>query len=134
MLKLFLLSSHSLARFKLRSWHKNTPSYCISYCVFCFSRTILIATNVTQLSKEATLFISREDVKNCRKLVKRRNIFDLLGRSMAPSIHGHAFIKKAILCMLLGGVEKVLPNGTRLRGCVWTTSLNMFVIHSRISL
>lgn len=83
-----------------------------------FSRTILIATHVTQMSKEATMLISREDIKNCRRLVKKRNIFDLLGRSMAPSIHGHDFIKKAILCMLLGGVEKVLPNGTRLRGYV----------------
>jgi DNA replicative helicase MCM subunit Mcm2 (Cdc46/Mcm family) len=24
-----------------------------------------------------------------------------------------------VLCMLLGGVEKILPNGTRLRGWVW---------------
>ncbi|XP_054266507.1 zygotic DNA replication licensing factor mcm3 [Macrosteles quadrilineatus] len=79
-------------------------------------RTVLIASHITQLSKEATLMISREDVKHCRQLVKKRNIFELLGKSLAPSIHGHHYIKKAILCMLLGGVEKVLPNGTRLRG------------------
>ncbi|KAH0544139.1 DNA replication licensing factor Mcm3 [Cotesia glomerata] len=82
-------------------------------------RTILIANNITQLSKEATLTISHDDVALCKKLAKhnpRKDIFELLSRSLAPSIHGHAYIKKAILCLLLGGIEKILPNGTRLRG------------------
>ncbi|XP_050537299.1 DNA replication licensing factor MCM3 [Daktulosphaira vitifoliae] len=80
-------------------------------------RTILIANNISQLSKDSTYSISREDVFNCRKLSRKKgDIFNLLARSLAPSIHGHNFIKKAILCLLLGGIEKVLPNGTRLRG------------------
>lgn len=80
-------------------------------------RTILIANNVSQLTKDATYSVSREDVFNCRKLSRKKgDIFNLLARSLAPSIHGHTFIKKAILCLLLGGIEKILPNGTRLRG------------------
>ncbi|XP_075221600.1 minichromosome maintenance 3 [Lycorma delicatula] len=79
-------------------------------------RTILIANNVSLLSKEANLHITREDIKKCRKLAKKSDIFDHLAKSLAPSIHGHEFIKKAILCLLLGGVEKILSNGTRLRG------------------
>ncbi|XP_063220914.1 DNA replication licensing factor Mcm3 [Bacillus rossius redtenbacheri] len=82
-------------------------------------RTVLIANNISLLSKEASVSISKEDVKNIKKLSNRRNtkdVFGLLSKSLAPSIHGHDYIKRAILCMLLGGTEKVLPNGTRLRG------------------
>ncbi|XP_055640622.1 DNA replication licensing factor Mcm3 [Toxorhynchites rutilus septentrionalis] len=81
-------------------------------------RTILIANNISQLNKESTLSVTREEINLCKKLAKNNDIFDLLSKSLAPSIHGHEFVKKAILCLLLGGIEKNLPNGTRLRGDV----------------
>ncbi|KAG5670940.1 hypothetical protein PVAND_001169 [Polypedilum vanderplanki] len=79
-------------------------------------RTVLIANHISLLNKESTSNIDREEINICKKLAKRKDIFDLLAKSLAPSIHGHEFVKKAILCLLLGGVEKNLPNGTRLRG------------------
>lgn len=79
-------------------------------------RTVLIANNISQLNKEANLGITREEITICKKLAKNNDIFDLLSKSIAPSIHGHEYEKKAILCLLLGGIEKNLPNGTRLRG------------------
>lgn len=80
-------------------------------------RTVLIANNLQQMSKEAAPTISHEDIQQCKNLVKNTpDIFELLSKSLAPSIHGHEYIKRAILCLLLGGVEKTLPNGTRLRG------------------
>jgi len=80
-------------------------------------RTVLIANNVVLLSKEVTPNITGEDVQKCKKFSKQKgNVFEMLSKSLAPSIHGHEYIKKALLCQLLGGVEKNLPNGTRLRG------------------
>ncbi|KAF8767426.1 DNA replication licensing factor MCM3 like protein [Argiope bruennichi] len=79
-------------------------------------RTVLIANNVQLLSKEVSPQISMDDVKKCKKFSKQKDVFEILAHSLAPSIHGNEYIKKAILCLLLGGVEKVLPNGTRLRG------------------
>lgn len=81
-------------------------------------KTILLACNIVHLSKEASIFITAEDVRKCKKFsrMKSVDVFHLLAKSLAPSIHGHEYIKRALLCMLLGGLEKVLPNGTRLRG------------------
>ncbi|KAM7395794.1 hypothetical protein PAMA_007197 [Pampus argenteus] len=81
-------------------------------------RTIMIACHVKQMSKEVAPLFSADDVAKIRKFCQSRsiNVFDQLAHSLAPSIHGHEYIKKAILCMLLGGVEKVLENGSRIRG------------------
>ena len=77
-------------------------------------RTVLIANNVVLLSKEVTPNITGDDVLKCKKFAKQKGqVFELLAKSLAPSIHGHEYVKKALLCQLLGGVEKNLPNGTR---------------------
>ncbi|XP_062268061.1 DNA replication licensing factor MCM3 [Platichthys flesus] len=81
-------------------------------------RTIMIACHVKQMSKEMSPSFSADDVAKIRNFSQSRSIdvFEQLSRSLAPSIHGHEYIKKAILCLLLGGVEKVLENGSRIRG------------------
>uniref|UniRef100_A0A665WDA9 DNA replication licensing factor MCM3 n=1 Tax=Echeneis naucrates TaxID=173247 RepID=A0A665WDA9_ECHNA len=81
-------------------------------------RTIMIACHIKQMSKEASPHFSADDLAKIRNFRRTRSkdMFDQLARSLAPSIHGHEYIKKAILCMLLGGVEKVLENGSRIRG------------------
>lgn len=59
---------------------------------------------------------SSDDMKNIRKISEREDTFDLLGNSLAPSIYGHLWIKKAVILLMLGGNEKNLKNGTHLRG------------------
>uniref|UniRef100_A0A452FDR7 DNA replication licensing factor MCM3 n=1 Tax=Capra hircus TaxID=9925 RepID=A0A452FDR7_CAPHI len=81
-------------------------------------RTVLIACNVKQMSKDVQPSFSAEDIAKIKKFSKTRSkdIFDQLARSLAPSIHGHDYVKKAILCLLLGGVERDLENGSHIRG------------------
>jgi DNA replication licensing factor MCM3 len=80
-------------------------------------RTILVSNHVRHLDREmATPTLTEVDVVNIRRIARRRNVLDLLARSLAPSIFGHQFIKKAILLLLLGGLEHNLPNGTHIRG------------------
>lgn len=84
-------------------------------------RTLIIANNVILLSSKvnggiAQMTITDTDVRNINKLSKKKNIFELLSRSLAPSIFEYEYIKKAILLLLLGGIEKNLDNGTHIRG------------------
>jgi DNA replication licensing factor MCM3 len=84
-------------------------------------RTLLLANNIIQLSSKSgggivQAIITDTDIRNINKVAKNKKVFDLLSQSLAPSIYGHDFIKKAILLMLLGGQEKNLENGTHLRG------------------
>ena len=84
-------------------------------------KTVILANNIVLLSSKsgggvAAATITDEDIRNINKVSKKKNLLDLLSQSLAPSIYGHEYIKKAILLMLLGGVEKNLENGTHLRG------------------
>ena len=84
-------------------------------------RTLILANNVILLSSKsgggvAQAPITDTDIRNINKVSKKKNVFELLSQSLAPSIFGHDHIKKAILLMLLGGMEKNLDNGTHLRG------------------
>jgi DNA replication licensing factor MCM3 len=84
-------------------------------------RTLVLANNIIQLSSKsgggiAQATITDTDIRNINKIAKHKKVFDLLSQSLAPSIYGHDYIKKAILLMLLGGMEKNLDNGTHLRG------------------
>jgi DNA replication licensing factor MCM5 len=66
---------------------------------------------------ESATFAPREE-EAFRLLSKRADVYQILSRSIAPSISGDytVDIKKAITCMLFGGTRKHLPDGVRLRG------------------
>ncbi|KAL1748438.1 MCM2/3/5 family-domain-containing protein [Schizophyllum fasciatum] len=84
-------------------------------------KSLILANNLNLLSSKigggiAQTSLTDTDIRTINQLAKRSNIFNLLSESLAPSICGHEYIKRAILLMLLGGAEKNLPNGTHIRG------------------
>ncbi len=81
--------------------------------------TVLIANNTKAVVNESFgPVITDVDIRNIKEVQRTHGdqLFDLLAASLAPSIFGHEFVKKGLLLMLLGGVEKNLPNGTHIRG------------------
>ncbi|CAJ0930381.1 unnamed protein product, partial [Mesorhabditis belari] len=82
----------------------------------CSFRSLIIANNVQHMSKLASPDLETDDIKRIRKLAKDKDVFDILSRSLAPSIYGHEEVKKGILCLLLGGEEKITASGVRIRG------------------
>ncbi len=84
-------------------------------------KTVILVNNIVLLSSKsgggiAQVRITDTDIRNINKVAKKKNVFELLSQSLAPSIYGHDHIKKAILLMLLSWQEKNLENGTHLRG------------------
>ncbi|CAE6421318.1 unnamed protein product [Rhizoctonia solani] len=84
-------------------------------------RTLILANNIVLLSTKsgggiAQARLTATDIRNINKISQKRNIVGLLSSSLAPSIYGHDYIKRAILLLLLGGAEKNLSNGTHIRG------------------
>jgi DNA replication licensing factor MCM3 len=80
-------------------------------------KNYLVAVGVESLLAEKEKpNMSEQDLKAIRKLSKDKDVINIMGESIAPSIEGHLNVKRAILLQLLGGNEKNLKNGTHLRG------------------
>jgi DNA replication licensing factor MCM3 len=66
-------------------------------------RTLIVGTNVRQLTAEVTQpTFSQEDMKNIRRMIKRKDLFEVIADSLAPSIYGHDQIKKALTLQVSG--------------------------------
>lgn len=80
-----------------------------------YLRAVGINTDVDQTAKGNAVF-SEEEEQEFLELSRRPDLYEALARSIAPSIYGNLDIKKAIVCLLMGGSKKILPDGMKLRG------------------
>ncbi|MEM2218701.1 MAG: minichromosome maintenance protein MCM [Candidatus Korarchaeum sp.] len=62
------------------------------------------------------LEITPEDEIEILKLAERKDVEDLIVRSIAPSVFGWTEVKRAIAYALFGGSTKVLADGSKVRG------------------
>ena len=59
-------------------------------------RTVLVANGVKTMTRDQSgLELLGDDLKEIKSIAKRKDLFDLLADSLAPSIFGHQSIKKA---------------------------------------
>ncbi|MBI5804315.1 minichromosome maintenance protein MCM [Candidatus Pacearchaeota archaeon] len=74
---------------------------------------IAIEANNTLPMEESyeDLKMTEEDEKQIKELAADPDIFNKLSKSIAPSIYGFDYIKKAVLLQLFGGVRKVKSDG-----------------------
>ncbi len=80
-------------------------------------KKVLEVNHIEQLSKEIEeLEISPEDEQKIRELARRKDVVDAIVDSIAPAIWGMKNVKKGIALALFGGVQRTLPDGTKLRG------------------
>jgi DNA replication licensing factor MCM3 len=80
-------------------------------------KSLILVNNIRILGRDINpVALSDRDKQNIKKISQKKDILQILGRSVAPSIHGHDIIKRALALQLLSGCEKNLINGTHLRG------------------
>ncbi|CEI38825.1 DNA replication licensing factor mcm5 [Fusarium venenatum] len=80
-----------------------------------YLRAVGIQSDIDQAAKGNATF-SEEEEQEFLEMSRRPDLYEVMTDCIAPSIYGNRDIKKSILCLLLGGSKKILPDGMRLRG------------------
>ncbi|KHO01468.1 DNA replication licensing factor mcm5 [Metarhizium album ARSEF 1941] len=80
-----------------------------------YLRAVGIQTDLDQTAK-GHISYNEEEEQEFLEMSRRPDLYSVMADCIAPSIYGNRDIKKAILCLLLGGSKKILPDGMKLRG------------------
>ncbi|GAV55073.1 hypothetical protein ZYGR_0AS03960 [Zygosaccharomyces rouxii] len=81
------------------------------------TETYLEAQYVHQHKKKfATFQVTPEVRDQVAEMISEGNIYERLAKSIAPEIYGNLDVKKALLLLLVGGVDKRVGDGMKIRG------------------
>jgi len=80
-----------------------------------YLRAVGIMTDIDHTAKGNATF-TEEEILEFEEISRTPDLYERFARCIAPSIYGNADIKKAIVCLLMGGSKKILPDGMKLRG------------------
>ncbi|KAJ9573239.1 MCM AAA-lid domain [Nakaseomyces glabratus] len=81
------------------------------------TETYLEAHHVRQHKKKFASFQMTPQVRsNVDTLAQSGNVYERLAKSIAPEIYGNLDVKKALLLLLVGGVDKRVGDGMKIRG------------------
>ena len=78
--------------------------------------TIIEANYIRRFGDEEIVELTDEDKSAIRELAKQSNVGRRIINSIAPSIYGHQFVKKALSLAMFGGEAKDIGGKHRIRG------------------
>mmetsp|Transcript_27203 Transcript_27203/g.59413 ORF Transcript_27203/g.59413 Transcript_27203/m.59413 type:complete len:877 (-) Transcript_27203:705-3335(-) len=79
-------------------------------------KAVVVGVSIQKLTKENQVKHTVEEARHIRRLAEQPTVLQTLANSLAPSIYGHEIIKRGLVLLMFGGLEKNLENGTHLRG------------------
>lgn len=71
-----------------------------------YLRAVGIQVQTTGPGRANQMEFSPEEERQFKELAKKPNVYEIITKSIAPSIYGADDIKKAIACLLFGGSRK----------------------------
>lgn len=79
-------------------------------------QTMIEANNIRRYGDESVFDLTDEDKQAIMQLAKQPQISKKIINSIAPSIYGHQFVKKALALAMFGGEAKDIGGKHRIRG------------------
>lgn len=76
----------------------------------------ILQNKINNNEVEETRKISEQDISKIKSVAERPDLYEVLSRSIAPSIFESEDVKKGILLQLFGGTNKTFEKGGRYRG------------------
>ena len=78
--------------------------------------TCIEANYIKRVHDIESLELTEDDMSRIRELAKRPGVSRVIANSVAPSIYGHAFIKRALALAMFGGEPKDVEGKHKVRG------------------